>query len=174
LSDLFGAGIAGEPAPPYESTVRWVPAFLVDETSPEARETPDHWLIGGSGSWLVGDENDGELERRPIAIGETMVFSGLQEFGNIEVVVRRDGEYEILQGAPHPRAELFWEAGDPDTISSSVEVFASSCARGRVLRDGEEEVFILETYRWDDTTFRLVAGIEGLTFVPVDAKETEG
>jgi hypothetical protein len=177
-----------------DSERKWWPSELLDESMPAGRASPTDWIIGRDdkpGTFIVagwdGEEGseDSDPGRQTVSADEVIGFAWSEDRGEIDILVKEDGTYEIMPGQPDllepdrpprlteipPDATHFWEQYDTDTLGSSMAEFAENWAQNA--RDAGEELparVTVAMYHWsDEIPHRLVVGEDGTPrFEPVE------
>lgn len=175
-----------------DSERKWWPSELLDESMPAGRASPTNWIIGPSagpeGGYVVagGEEDDGdENGGAQIVLADQIIgFAWSEGRGEIDILVKEDGTYEIIPGQPDlmepdlpprlteipPDATHFWGPYDIDTLASSMAEFAENWARNA--RDAGDELparVTVAMYHWsDEIPHRLVVEDGKARFEPVE------
>jgi hypothetical protein len=108
---------------------KWIPTVYCDEVCPEARATPQDWLVflPGDVYGLEAAWSDDDGATVVIAPGETVSFMWLVELGSDTLTINADGTWSTLRPQPDtpPGGSLsVWEMGDFETMMDSLSEFA--------------------------------------------------
>lgn len=136
---------------------KWIPANLLDEIPPAMLASPQDWLQpmpNGTGFTLKSAFHDDEEQEAAcgwkfvaLTCGQRVDFVWFEDYGQVDVVVRKDGTFDILDSVD-PRADYF-SVHLTDIVGGSIADVVKELIDTDGLEEDVERVAI-STYHYSD------------------------